>query len=69
MKLSEDLKRERQYVEEKLAGKVICSDCHAKLDTFANKCTADLADICPGFEWIEDVKAEYHRTKTAQPVR
>jgi len=43
-------------VEAELKQSVICARCGATLQTFADKCTAVLADICPGFERIEEVR-------------
>lgn len=34
-------------------GRVICDRCGATLETYADKCTADLDARCPGFEAIE----------------
>lgn len=42
-------------------GKIICDRCHATLDTFADTCTADLADECPGFTAINQVKSRASR--------
>lgn len=44
---------ERQCVERRLAGKTICERCGATLESFADQCTADLSERCPGFEAIE----------------
>lgn len=44
----------RKRVEDALDdGRVICDRCGATLWTYAEKCTADLADACPGFQAIE----------------
>jgi hypothetical protein len=40
-------------------GREVCPRCHATLLNFADICTADLAERCPGFEAIENAgKAE-----------
>lgn len=43
-------------VEAKFGGAVICNRCQATLVTFADACTADLGDMCPGFLAIDDAK-------------
>ena len=43
-------------VETRLGTSVICQRCNATLETYANSCTADLADPCPGFIAIEQAK-------------
>lgn len=63
MRLSEDLKAERRHVEATLKGLVICERCGATIDTFADVCTADLSDLCPGFNAIDAAKSEYQRMK------
>lgn len=32
----------------------ICTRCHATLWTYADVCSADLSDPCPGFQRIEE---------------
>jgi len=59
MKLSQRLRDERAFVERSLGDSVICKRCDAKLGTFADACTADLAEMCPGFLAIEQAKAEF----------
>ena len=46
--------RNRLSIEAALAGKVICDLCGATLETYAETCTADLSERCPGFEAIEN---------------
>jgi hypothetical protein len=53
--------REWALVEQRLAGRVICARCRATLATFADACTADLDDACPGFLAIDAAKAEAAR--------
>ncbi len=59
MKLSQQLQNERAFVERALGDSVICKRCDATLKTFADACTADLAEPCPGFLAIEQAKADY----------
>jgi len=59
MKLSRRLQDERAFVDRSLADSVICQRCHATLHTFADACTADLADVCPGFLAIERSKKDF----------
>jgi hypothetical protein len=61
MKLSQRLKDESAFVQAKLAGVVICERCHATLDDYAETCTADLGDPCPGFARIEEAKSEFNQ--------
>lgn len=45
---------EIERVEKALGeGHVICDHCGATLATYADQCSAYLADRCPGFEAIE----------------
>jgi ribosomal protein L40E len=44
---------ERKTVEAALGDRVICDRCGATLGTYQDKCRADLADKCPGFQAIE----------------
>lgn len=62
MKRSERLKNERAFVEAALPG-VICDRCGATLDTFADACTADLADPCPGFMAVDGAKMAFNAPK------
>lgn len=59
MNLSQRLKDERAFVERSLAGREICQRCGASLDTFADICTADLNDPCPGYLAIETAKQQF----------
>jgi hypothetical protein len=38
-------------------GRVICDRCGATLATYASRCSADLADACPGFVAVENAGA------------
>ncbi len=50
--------RERVHalVEQRLAGRIICARCGATYATYGDKCTADLAERCPGFEAVDIVQ-------------
>ena len=47
--------RERalRLVEQRLAGRLICARCGATIFTYADKCKADLAERCAGFNIVE----------------
>lgn len=49
------------FVEKELADRPICERCQATLNTYAAKCTADLAEVCPGFQTIEAVREKFKR--------
>lgn len=51
-------RRASQLTEERIGDGIICHRCHATFATFADKCTADLAERCPGFERIDVVKMQ-----------
>lgn len=59
MKLSDALRREKEHVKRVLTG-VICARCGATLETYAQKCFADLSDPCDGFMAIEHAKDDFH---------
>ena len=59
MKLSQRLKDERAFVERSLGDSVICGNCGATLETFADACTAGLSEPCPGFLAIEQAKERF----------
>lgn len=61
MRLSQRLRDERAYVEAACGG-VICERCGATLATYADRCSADLADACPGFNAIEAAKQSFNST-------
>lgn len=67
MKLSQRLQDERTFVTEACVG-VICTRCGATLDTYADSCTADLDDACPGFVTIENAKTEFNAKYRAPPT-
>lgn len=66
MKISKRLQMESAFVEGKLGSSVICTRCGATLDTYADACSADLADPCPGFMTIENVRAEFNQAPTVK---
>lgn len=59
----EYIQAQATYVEAKLGTGVICDRCHATCDTFADQCSADLSEMCPGFIAIEEAKAEFQRNR------
>jgi len=65
MKLSPQLKAEREYVKRRLADDVICERCGATLNTFSDACRADLAELCPGYIVIENAKAVFKASLAA----
>jgi hypothetical protein len=64
MKLSKRLKEEKDFVECTLGDSVICKRCEATLKTYSYACAADLCDRCPGFDVIEQCKADFNRKWT-----
>lgn len=60
-KMIERVKAQAAFVEEKLGTGIICKRCDATCATFADACTADLAEMCPGFITIEDARSEFQR--------
>jgi hypothetical protein len=62
LKLSPTLEAELNFVVKELGAlPSICDRCHAKLDSYADRCTADLSDCCPGFLAVENAKAKFHK--------
>lgn len=51
------LERMRAAVEDELGDRVICEECGCTLATYADKCSADLARRCRGFDVVEEVRA------------
>ena len=45
-------------VERKLGAGAICSRCGATLASYGEKCSASLAEACPGFVAIENALKE-----------
>jgi hypothetical protein len=63
MKRSKRLEEESAYVEQTLGETVICDRCGATLATYADTCTADLQDACPGFLRIEETREAFARSR------
>jgi ribosomal protein L40E len=55
--------RERVHalVQQRLGSREICGRCRATLSTYADKCSADLDDRCPGFNVVEAERAKAER--------
>jgi len=66
VKLSQRLHDERAFVERDLGDSVICSDCKATLNTFADKCSAGLSEQCPGYLAIEFAKSQFAGSRETQ---
>lgn len=49
-------------IDAELGERVICERCGSKLKEYAERCTADLDERCPGFQAIEDA---HQRQRTA----
>lgn len=60
MRFSQRLQDEQAFVKKACLDHVICTRCGATLDTYADKCSADLSDACPGFQTIELVKKTFN---------
>lgn len=52
-KMSERLRRQREYVESKLGDSVICDRCRCTLKNYSFTCVAELSEPCQGFWAIE----------------
>jgi hypothetical protein len=63
MKMSKRIKEETDYVTCALGIGVICRRCDATLVTYADQCTADLSDSCPGFLAIEGAKERFRAAR------
>lgn len=64
LKLSPVMEAELAFVVQKLGPlPSICDRCNARLDSYADKCNADLSDCCPGYLAIENAKAKFHRER------
>lgn len=46
----------RERVAATLGDETICTDCGATYATYWDKCTADLAVPCPGFDRVDEVQ-------------
>jgi len=61
LRLSPRLEAELAFVVQELGElQSICARCETKLDSYADKCTADLSDCCPGYLAIENAKAKFN---------
>lgn len=59
MRDSQQMKDEKAFVENALGKTEICARCKATLATYADACTADLSDACPGFMAIEQCREHF----------
>ena len=55
--------KEAAYVEKQLRDRVICAKCQATLATYAEKCSADLSEPCPGFLRIELARSDLRKAQ------
>jgi ribosomal protein L40E len=55
-RLRELRERVQQIVRAEFGGRVICTRCRATLSTYADKCSADLDERCPGFNAVDLVQ-------------
>ena len=62
-KLGRRKAREVAYVQAHCTG-TICDRCGATLDTFADQCSAELDDACPGFLVIDAAKMRFNKPAT-----
>lgn len=58
-KLSKQMQEEQDFVAKKLGTDPICDRCGATVDTFADDCSAELDDPCPGFLAIDKAKDQF----------
>lgn len=65
MKLSQHLQKEWEFVMRSLPG-CICKDCQATLGTYADQCSADFDDPCPGYLAIERAKDEFEKKRRSR---
>ncbi len=64
LKLSPVLEAELAFMVKELGSlPSICDRCNAKLDSYADKCVADLSECCPGYLAIENAKNQFHRER------
>lgn len=57
-RLRELRERVQRLVAQRLGGRVICTRCGARYSTYADKCEADLAERCPGFNVLDRVQMD-----------
>lgn len=56
----------QQFVERELGDRVLCNDCGATLQTYADRCLAALNEWCPGFEAIERAETAFRSQQAGQ---
>ena len=62
LRLSPHLEAELNFVVKELGVlSSICSRCNTALNTYADKCVADLSECCPGYLAIENAKAKFNK--------
>ena len=67
LKLSPILEKETSFVVKELGPlPSICSRCKAKLDSYADRCNADLSECCPGYLLIENTKVRFYQQRKRQ---
>lgn len=54
-----EVQKRAAFVRGRLGDKIICQNCKATCDTYAEKCFADLSEACEGFNVIEEARSEY----------
>jgi hypothetical protein len=68
LKLSPRLEAELAFVVNTLGDlPSICDRCNTPLNRYADNCTGDLSECCPGFLAIENAKAEFNKKYDAPP--
>ncbi len=55
-RLRELRERVQVLVRERLGDTLICTRCGARYATYSDKCEADLAERCPGFNVVDRVQ-------------
>ena len=53
------------YAAQKLGDGVICKRCKCTLNSFADRCQADLDEACEGFRTIDAAYSEFERKTRA----
>jgi ribosomal protein L40E len=62
------LMTEREFIENAIHQEVICDRCGATLETYADVCTAQLNERCPGFVLIENTLNEIRAIREGENV-
>jgi ribosomal protein L40E len=57
-RLRELRERVQRLVAERLGERIICTRCSARFRTYSEKCEADLAERCPGFNVVDRVQMD-----------